>query len=141
MSFSVLGDLNWFAAIVSGLAFFALGGLWYSNLIFGKQWTKATGWEQPEGSKTPVLLYLMPLLTCLVTGLGVAMLAESTGTNTFGEAIVLGLVVGVAVAAMALLVTGFFDPKKPQPMVWVGITAGYHIVGILVISVIVALWQ
>ncbi|HEV2778353.1 MAG TPA: DUF1761 domain-containing protein [Actinophytocola sp.] len=141
MSFSVLGDLNWLAVLVSAIAFFALGGLWYSNLLFGKQWTKAVGWEAPEGEKPPVTLYLMPLITCIVTTIAVAMLAAATGTDTFGEAIVLGLVAGVGLAGMALLVTGFFDPKKPQPMVWVAITSGYHVVGILIISIIMALWQ
>jgi uncharacterized protein DUF1761 len=141
MSFSVLGDLNWLAVTVSAIAFFALGGLWYSNLLFGKQWTKAVGWEVPEGEKPPVTLYLMPLTTCIVTTIAVAMLAAATGTDTFAEAIVLGLVAGVGLAGTALLVTGFFDPKKPQPMVWVAITSGYHVVGILIIAIIVALWQ
>ena len=140
MSFSVLGDLNWLAVIVSTIAFFALGGLWYSKALFGKQWTQAVGWEVPEGEKPPVTLYLVPLLTCLVSAIAVAMLAEATGTDSFGEAIVLGLVVGLGLLTMALLVTGFFDPKKPQPMVWVAITSGYHVVGVLVIAVIVALW-
>jgi len=53
---------------------------------------------------------------------------------------VLGLVAGVLVAGSALLVTGFFDPKKPQPMVWVGITAGYHVVGYVIAAVILSLW-
>lgn len=141
MSFSVLADLNWLAVIVSAVAFFALGGLWYSNVLFGKQWTRAVGWEAPEGEKPPVKLYLMPLVTCIVSAIAVAMLAAATGTDNFGEAIVLGLVAGLGLAGMALLVTGFFDPKKPQPMVWVAITAGYHLIGMLVIALIVALWR
>ncbi len=43
MTFDVLGDLNWLAVLVAGVAFFALGGLWYSNLMFGKQWSLAVG--------------------------------------------------------------------------------------------------
>jgi hypothetical protein len=141
MSFSVLTDLNWLAVLVATVAFFALGGLWYSNLLFGKIWSRAVGWEMDGDEKPPVTIYLMPLLTCLVTSVAVAMLAEGTGTDTFAEAIALGVVTGLGLASMALLVTGFFDPKKPQPMAWVAITAGYHLLGILVVSVIVALWQ
>jgi uncharacterized protein DUF1761 len=141
MSFAVLGDLNWLAVIVAAVAFFALGGLWYSNLLFGKQWTAAVGWEVPEGEKPPVTLYLVPLATCVVSTIAVAMVAAATGTDTFGEAIVLGLVAGLGLAGMALLVTGFFDPKKPKPLVWVAITSGYHLVGFLITAVIVALWQ
>lgn len=140
MSFSVLGDLNWLAVIVSAIAFFALGGLWYSKVAFGNQWTKAVGWEPAEGESMPVTLYLMPLATCLISSLAVAMLAEATATDTVGEGVVLGLVAGLGLAAMALLVTGFFDPKKPQPMVWVAITSGYHVVGLIIVGIIVSIW-
>lgn len=140
MSLAVLGDLNWLAVVVSTIAFFALGGLWYSNVLFGKQWTEAVGWEAAEGDKPPITLYLMPLLTCFVSSIAVAMLAQATGSDTIGEGIVLGVVTGLGLAAMALLVTGFFDPKKPRPMVWVGITSGYHMVGLVIVAVIVAVW-
>ena len=33
-----------------------------------------------------------------------------------------------------------FDPQKPQPMVFASITAGYHVVGLLITAVIVSLW-
>lgn len=140
MTFDVLGDLNWLAVLVAGVAFFALGGLWYSNLMFGKQWSLAVGWEAPEGERPPVSLYLMPLATCLVSAVGLAMLAVATSSDTVGEGVVLGLVTGIALAASALVVTGFFDPKKPQPMVWVAITSGYHVVGFVVVATIVSAW-
>ena len=50
------------------------------------------------------------------------------------------LAVLVAGVASALVVTGFFDPKKPQPMVWVAITSGYHVVGFVVVATIVSAW-
>jgi hypothetical protein len=68
------------------------------------------------------------------------MLAEASRTDTFGEGIVLGLVTGVGIAGAVLFVTGIFDPKKPEPMTWFGITAGYHLVGLLIASVIVSVW-
>lgn len=141
MTLAVLGDLNWLAVLVSTVAFFALGGLWYSNILFGKQWTEAVGWDEPEGEKPPITLYLMPLVTCLVSSIAVAMLAGASGTGTVGEGIALGLVTGLGLAAMALLVTGFFDPKKPRPMVWVAITSGYHVVGLVIVAVIVSVWR
>ena len=52
----------------------------------------------------------------------------------------LGLVVAIGLTGAALYVTGFFDPRKPKPGKWIGITAGYHVVGLLVAAVILALW-
>lgn len=36
MSFDVLGDVNWLAVIVAAAAYFALGGLWYGQPVFGR---------------------------------------------------------------------------------------------------------
>ncbi len=37
------GDLNYFAILVGTLAFFAVGGLWYSPLLFAKIWQRTVG--------------------------------------------------------------------------------------------------
>ncbi|GLZ35958.1 hypothetical protein Lesp02_81450 [Lentzea sp. NBRC 105346] len=140
MSFSVLGDLNWLAVIVATVVYFGLGGLWYAEFLFGKQWQKAMGWEgnAPEGGGAGI--YVFPLVTCFVATLATAMIAKATGTDTVGEAIVLAIVVGIGVAAAVLTVTGVFDSTKPSAMTTVAISAGYHFVGLLLASVILSVW-
>lgn len=139
MSFDVIGDLNWLAVIVATIAYFAFGALWFAQATFGKAWARSLGWD-PEGQSPGIALYIGPLITCLVATIAVAMLAAATGSDTFGEGVVLGVVVGVGVAAAVLFVTGIFDPKKPEPRTWFAITAGYHLVGLLIASVIVSIW-
>jgi hypothetical protein len=53
---------------------------------------------------------------------------------------VLGLVVGVGVAGAILFVTGVLDPTKPRPVAWFGVMAGYHVLGLLIASVVVSVW-
>jgi uncharacterized protein YneF (UPF0154 family) len=141
MNFDVLADLNWLAVIVATIVYFAIGGLWFARPVFGKIWQDAIGWTEKDAEgATPVTMYVVPLVTCLVSTIALAMLSEATGTDTFGEGIVLGLVVGIGLAFAALFVTGFFDPRKPKPQTWIAVTAGYHVVGLLVAAVILALW-
>jgi uncharacterized protein DUF1761 len=140
MTFDVLGDMNWLAAIVGGIAYFALGAVWFTPATFGKAWQRAMGWEMPSGGSPGPAFYIGPLITCLLAAIAVGMLAQATGSDTFGEGIVLGLVTGVGIAGAVLFVTGVFDPKKAEPVTWFGITAGYHLVGLLIASVIVSLW-
>jgi Protein of unknown function (DUF1761) len=141
MKFSVLGDLNWLAVIVAGLAYFALGAVWFAPATFGKAWQRSIGWQMREGERPGPAFYIGPLITCLLASIAVAMLGQASGTDTFGEGIVLGLVAGIGIAGAVLFVTGVFDPKKPDPMTWFGITAGYHLVGLLIASVIVSVWD
>lgn len=141
MSFSVLGDLNWLAVVVAAIAYFALGALWYMPKPMADAWTKSMGWDPSAEEQQPgAANYLAPLVTCLLSSVAVAMLSAATGSDTFAEGIVLGLVVAIGIAAAIVLVTGWFDPKKPQPMVFASITAGYHVLGLLVTAVIVSAW-
>jgi len=140
MEIDVMSELNWLAVIVAGLAYFAFGAVWFSTATFGRAWQRSMGWEMSREQSPGAALYVGPLITCLVSALAVAMVAHATGSDSFGEGIVLGLVTGVGIAGAVLFVTGVFDPKKPEPMTWFGITAGYHLVGLLIASVIVSLW-
>ena len=140
MSFSVLGELNWLAVIVAAVVYFAVGGLWFMPRVFGNIWMRAIGWEPTEEDRPSAAVYLGPLVTCLVAAIALGMFAYATGSDTFGEGIVLGLVAGIGVAGAVLAVTAYFDPKSPKPWTTFGVHAGYHLVGILVTSVIVSVW-
>lgn len=140
MSLDTLGELNWLAVIVAAIAFFALGAVWYAPPVFGRAWQRAAGAELPEGTRPGIAYYVGPLATCFLSTVATAMLALATGTDTFGEAIVLGLVVGIGLAAAVAFVGGVFDPHKPQPLLWFAIFSGYQLVGLLIVAAIVALW-
>ncbi len=141
MTLDVLGELNWLAVIVATVAYFALGGLWYAERVFGKAWMRSMDWQPPADYKPSPAVYLVPALTCLISTVVTGMIAAATETDTLAEGIVLGLAVGVGYAGAAVMVTGFFDPKKPQPVTNALISAGYHVVGLLIVGIILALWQ
>ncbi len=69
-----------------------------------------------------------------------AMFAQATASDTIAEGPVIGVVAGLGISAAVLFGTGVFDPKKANPIEWFGITAGYHLVGLLIASVIVSVW-
>jgi hypothetical protein len=140
MSFDVLGDMNWLAVIVAAIAYYALGALWYSNVALGKAWQRSMGSEVPEGQRPSPAFYIGPLIACLLVSIAIGMLAEATGTDTVGEGLCLGLVVGIGFAGSFLGVTAVFETKKPQRLTWFGITAGYHLVGMLIASLIISAW-
>jgi Protein of unknown function (DUF1761) len=142
LSFDSLGDLNWLAVIVGALIYFALGALWYSPVFLGKPWQRATGLEQAdmEGGPGPAI-YVAPLLGYLISAIATGMIAKATGASTFGDGIVLGLVVGIGYSTVITAITAVFSPKLPAPFTWFWITASYNLVGLLIVGVLVSVWD
>jgi hypothetical protein len=141
MSFATLGSLNWLAVLIAAVAYFAIGGLWFSPATFGKAWQHSIGWEPGPGERVAAEYYVGPFITCLIASIAIGILAFVTVSDTVAEGVVLGLVTGVGLVGSALFVTGYFDPKKPEPMTWFAITGGYHLVGLIVASIILAVWS
>jgi hypothetical protein len=95
----------------------------------------------PEGQRPNPAIFLTPAVGSLLSAIALGMIALLTATDTFGEGIVLGLVVGIGFALAISFVTAVFETAKPKPMVWGAINGGYHLVGNLVAAVILALWD
>ena len=142
MSFDTLGDLNWLAVIVGALAYFALGGLWYSPVFLGKPWMRATGMTPPEEGQGPgAAIYVTPLIGDIVSAIATGMLAVATESTTFGEGLLLGLVVAVGYSVVLTGVTATFSQGMPEPWTWFWITVSYNVVGLAIIGVLVSVWD
>jgi hypothetical protein len=142
MSFSVLGDLNWLAVIVGSLIYFALGAVWFTPMAFGRPWMRSIGFDpEKQPPQMSQLVYAAPLVAILAAGIAIGMLAAATGSDTLGDGIVLGLVVGVGFGLAITSIEAIFDPNKPQPWVWFAITGAYHLLGLLVQAVLVSVWR
>jgi Protein of unknown function (DUF1761) len=142
VSFDVLGQVNWLAVIVGGIVYFVIGALWYSPMLFGRAWQRSIGWDPartpPEMSPTT---YVVPFLAYLVMAAAVGMLAAATGSDTIGDGVILGLVLGIGLSLMHTLVDATFDPNKPEPWTWFAINGTYHALGLLLVAVIVSAWR
>ena len=143
MSFELLGDVDWLAVIAAALAYFVIGAVWYAPPVFGKVWMGAGGIPDMRGSseRPGPAIYAVPLLGSILSAVALGMIAFATGTDTIGEGIVLGIVVGVGFAISISLVTTTFESTKPKPFVWGAVNAGYHLVGNLVAAVVIAAIQ
>ena len=142
MSFDAFADLNWLAVIAGGLVYFALGAAWYSPALFARPWQRSIGWDpQRQPPEMKATTYLVPLVAYLVMGAAVGLLAAATGSDSIGEGVVLGLVVGIGLSLMHTLVDATFDPNKPEPWTWFAINGTYHALGLLIVAVIVSAWR
>jgi multisubunit Na+/H+ antiporter MnhB subunit len=85
--------------------------------------------------------YVVPFVAYVVMAIAIGLLAAATGTDELGEGLVLGVVAGVGLLLMHTLVDATFDPNKPEPWTWFAINGSYHLIGVIIVAAIVAVWR
>ena len=137
-----LSSANWLAIIVAAIAYYALGSLWFS-VLFGKQWMALHGIPEPtpekkeEMKKLLMPMLLKSLVMSLVLAFFIGLIGMSIGINQCVPGIKLGL--GLSVIAVIPLIMADMYLMKPLRL-WF-IDAGYHVVGIVLMSIIIAVWH
>jgi len=130
-------NVNILAVIVAAVATFVLGAVWYSPVLFAKQWMQAHGYtpEQLEAMKQRGVAraYAVSALCYLVMAYVLALLASS-----FVQGLWLGFLLWLGFAATIGLTANMFSDNPLA--VWV-IDAGYQLAYLLLMGVIVTVWH
>ena len=134
-----LAAVNWLAVLVATAVLYALGGLWYSPALFGPRWRAGVGFAPPEGWKPRPLLYLAPLLGCLVVTIATALLVMFTDAHSLRDGATLGLIVGLGYGA-AIAGVDATAPSHPRPGTLALVTGAYWTVGITLVAMILSVW-
>jgi CBS domain containing-hemolysin-like protein len=137
--------VNYWAILVAGAAYFILGALWYSPVIFGKAWTQAVGKSKEELQKgssalqkgSSALKMIWAFVGSLVIAYGLARILSWTGSYSLTDAVVVSLL-----AAICFLVTviGISDSMEVRPMKLYLINIFYNIIGFCIMGIIIGVW-
>jgi hypothetical protein len=132
---SALTQINWLSVIVSALAAFAIGGLWYS-LLFVKPWkelVKVSGSDSKPGSMATIFgtTFLLNLLSALVLDMFIGPEA------TLRSGLAAGLVISVVWISSSFAINYLYTSK---PFKLFLIDAGYYITFYSVMGIILGAW-
>ncbi|NVO18728.1 MAG: DUF1761 domain-containing protein [Bacteroidetes bacterium] len=130
--------INWLAVVVATIAFFALGALWYSPVLFVKTWMKELNITK-EDTKKASMAKILPL-TLILTFIMVTNLAFfiSDPKITVGQGALYGFLTGFGWVGLAMILTSLYELKGWRYMF---INAGYMAVGFTLSGVILAAWK
>ena|SRR5690242_8983646 len=136
---SLLSHLNWLAIIVAGIAYFALGAIWYS-VIFKNAWIKSSGVNpnDPNMKKGVAQIMLASLVLMIVASFGVAIFQSLIYVGSWMTGAKVGLVAGVCFSATAICISYLYEKR---PLMLHFINAAYNVVGCVVAGIILALWR
>ena len=131
---------NWLAIIVSAIAFFVLGSLWFS-VLFGKIWQRevekhGVKIKDPKGSEIAVKM-LQTFACNLIAALAIGILVYFTGVIGAINGAKLGVLCGVGFSATAIITAHVWESRSFK---LVAIDFGYPLFGITICGIIQAIW-
>src|SRR5262245_4572137 len=120
---AVMQQVNIIAVLVAALSSFLLGGLWYSRLLFGQAWHRASGATQDPEQKHRGRVFAVSFLFALVAAFTYALLMPPAPNAV--TAVVQGLAVGVGFVAASFGINYQFANRSM--VMWL-VDGGYHAV-------------
>ncbi len=129
-------DINYWAVLVAAVANMVIGSLWYAPFAFGNTWMRLLGLRKEE-IKGAGKAMTVAAVAALVTAYVMAHMVDYTQANTWQEGAQAGFWLWLGFVATIGAVGTVFANRK-----WAlyAIDMGNHLLTLLVMGVILALW-
>ena len=109
--------MNYLAILVSAVAAFLLGGLWYSPFVFGKLWIKLSEMTEKElreaKQKSMVKSYLLTFVSLLIMAFVLASFLDFSGEKTLTNGLLIGFWGWLGFIAMTHVGSLLWENKSP----------------------------
>jgi hypothetical protein len=140
MNSDIFSAMNWPAIFVAAIAYFLLGAIWYSKVLFGTRWAALVGlnMNDPNKSKGMAKMFVTTFILIIITCIGLAFLVYRLDLTVLLSAIKLGLLTGVCFATTAVAISFVYE-SRPTGLYF--IDCGYHLLGHIVAALILVLWK
>lgn len=129
MLLSSFSEIPWLGVAASSLVSFAFGGIWFR--LNGRAYSRALGRPHDPNHKPTTVYYVGPVVWSMVVSTTSALVMKALDVNRMGQAVELGLLVGLGFLAPTVVNTGI-NPNIPNKLLYGMVTGGYHVcVGVI----------
>ncbi len=134
-------DVNYWAVLVAAISAMIIGGLWYSPLLFAKQWMAATGLSSEKLDELKrrgmAKSYLGALVGSLVTAYVLAILVQWGLASNWVEGLGVGFMAWLGFVATTTLSTILWEGKSAK--LWF-LNNAHELLVFLIMGAILAAW-
>jgi hypothetical protein len=129
--------INYLAVIVAAVAAFALGGLWYSPVLFGKTWMAASGVTEERASQINMTkVFGVSFIWALMGAFVFAMFLGPAPSFAFASGA--GFAAGLFWVAGSFAINYQFEQRPPKLLL---VNGGYHTAQYTLYGAIFGLWS
>jgi hypothetical protein len=132
---NLLSAINWVSVLLAFVAYFFLGALWFT-LLFKKQYANSLGKENDTLQNSSPIFFIGPAICSLIITITSAILIYALEIDSYGKAIEFAFIIGIGYL-FANTVNIAINPNIPKPILYGIISGVFHLVGILIVSVII----
>lgn len=133
--------INIWAVIVSTVAFWALGALWYSPVLFGKRWQKEVGLTDEKLKNTNMVVVFgvsFLLMFVMVFGMNLMLNVHKPEDITWLSGLYLGLFIGIVFSMTTMGINYLY--QRRSFVLWL-IDGIYITMGLTIAGIILAVWK
>lgn len=133
--------INWWAVIVAAVAFWALGALWYSPLLFSKRWQKEVDFKEEDQKNANMALIFglsFVLMFIMVFGLSLMLGFHKPENISWLNGLYLGLFSGIFFAVTTIGINYLY--QRRSVVLWL-IDGAYVILGLAIAGTILGAWR
>ncbi len=132
-----MDQFNIWAVLVAALSTFLIGGIWYSPAVFGKAWMKENGFtEESLKNGNMAKIFGLAFVLGLIAAVNLAMFLGKEVTVGLGA--FYGFLAGFGWVATFVGTHYLFERKSFRLFL---INAGYSVVALTVMGVIIGAWK
>ena len=130
-------QFNFAAVFCAALLSFAIGGLWYSPILFAKPWMKEAGLSDAQTRQAPMArIFGLSALAALVMAFNLEAFIGAKDSLSFG--LFAGAATGIGWVAMSLGVIYLFEQRSLK--LWL-INSGYQVVSYTLMGGLLGVWK
>jgi hypothetical protein len=136
-----LSNAHWLAIVLSALAYFVLGSLWYSAL-FGKLWMAEVARhgiviKDPDKKQIRNKM-IQTFIFNFIVAFSLAYVVFISGSYTWLAGAKMGLLCGLGLGSMAIAISCIWESRSLR---LIAIDCGYALTGMVICGIILASWH
>jgi hypothetical protein len=130
-------SLNWLAIVIAAVSAFALGGLWYSPLMFVKIWAKEAGIDlNPAKRGSMAKIFGLSFILSLISSFFLAMFIGPDAGAAFGT--LAGFMAGIGWVFTYMGIIYLFEGRSLALFL---VNAGYSVASLTIMGLIIGAIQ